>query len=93
VSGAQIEALKTVVGVATLVLAQFRTSIQDDVDLLRGEEATPQAVPLDLRQAVRFRLEKKKLLNQFLQHLAGAIKVRCCSAPFLPPYPRREGGI
>lgn len=71
----QVEAFKTVVGVATLLLVQFPTSLQDDVNLLGGGEAQATPLPCDLENAVRFRIEKKKILNEYLQQMAQALKV------------------
>eukprot|EP00884_Botryococcus_braunii_P014680 jgi/Botrbrau1/23212/Bobra.0041s0056.1 len=71
-----LEACKTVVGVATLLLAQFPTSIKEDVELLRGADGAPSPLPDNVQLAVRFRMEKKKILNGYLQHMAQAIKER-----------------
>lgn len=62
-------------GVGTLLLVQFPTTLQDDVNLLGAGETPGKPLPDDVQNAVRFRIEKKKILNEYLQQMAQALKV------------------
>ena len=60
-------------GTAALLLARFGTTLAQDGELLRaGGEG---ALQRDVRAAVAFRAEKKRLLSDFLQDLASRLKV------------------
>ena len=60
-------------GTAALLLARFGTSLQQDAELLGA--AGEGTLPRDVRAAVAFRAEKKRLLSDFLQDLAGRLQV------------------
>ena len=67
--GAQVRALRMLTGLGALLLARFGTSLAQDAELLEAAAAE------DVRMALRFRMEKKRLLSSFLQDVAARMKV------------------
>ena len=76
--GAQVRALRMLTGLGALLLARFGTTAQADAELAAAATAD------DVALALRFRMEKKRLLASFLQDVAGRMKVPSPS-PHDPP--------
>jgi Rubisco LSMT substrate-binding/SET domain len=74
----EVATLKTLSGVALIALSQFSTTEDDDIKLLKKSSGSNSSgnVPLsaDMLLAVRFRLEKKRLLSNALEALAARLK-------------------
>lgn len=72
----EIATLRTLSGMALICLSQFQGTAEDDVEVLRHGIDPKSKGPLssDMQLAVRFRLEKKRLLEAALKALAGRIK-------------------
>jgi histone-lysine N-methyltransferase SETD3 len=69
----EVATLKTLSGVVSIAISQFSTTEADDMKLLKnnGNDASLSA---DMQLAVRFRVEKKRLLSAALEALAARLK-------------------
>jgi histone-lysine N-methyltransferase SETD3 len=66
----EVSTLKTLSGVALIALSQFSSTEEDDIKLLKNSSS----LSADMQLAVRFRLEKKRLLSAALEALAARLK-------------------
>ncbi|KAL4519701.1 hypothetical protein Ndes2526B_g01726 [Nannochloris sp. 'desiccata'] len=69
----EVATLKTLSGVVLIALSQFSTTEDDDMNLLRNSRDDA-PLSADMQLAVRFRLEKKRLLSAALEALAARLK-------------------
>jgi histone-lysine N-methyltransferase SETD3 len=67
----EVATLKTLSGVALIALSQFSTTEEEDIITLKNNNGPLSA---DLQLAVRFRLEKKRLLSAAVESLAARLK-------------------
>ena len=71
----ELAALKTLLGICAIALSQFSTTDAIDMELLKLP--TPEKkhkLPKDVELAVRFRLEKKRLLTRAMTALSSRVK-------------------
>jgi hypothetical protein len=72
---AQVKALRTLAGVCMLLMTRFGSSLQEDQQLLASELQGSAPLSQDLQQAIRFRMEKKKLVAGVLRLISETIQV------------------
>jgi hypothetical protein len=71
----QVRALRTLAGVCMLLITRFGTTLQEDEQLLASDQQGSAPLLPDLRQAICFRMEKKKVVAGVLRLISETIQV------------------
>lgn len=72
----QVRTLRTLAAICTISLSQFSSVAPEDQQMLKvGVDASDQPLSPELKLAVEFRLEKKRLLLQAVNEISKQIQV------------------
>mmetsp|Transcript_40794 Transcript_40794/g.73307 ORF Transcript_40794/g.73307 Transcript_40794/m.73307 type:complete len:565 (-) Transcript_40794:260-1954(-) len=70
----EAEALRMLLGVGALVMSQFPSTVKEDLDILSSGSMDGEALGSEMRLAVRFRTEMKKVLLRAMNSLSVRLK-------------------